>query len=64
MTTKYLMNTNQNDQGLTLDRRRALRLVVGAPLVFAVISAAGCAGTDIRPAEAPKPKSYITADPD
>lgn len=64
MTTKCLTNADRNDQGLTLDRRRALRLVVGMPLVFAVISTAGCTGADIRPAEAPKPKSYITADPD
>jgi len=62
MTTKCLTNVDQNDQGLTLDRRRTLRLLAGMPLVVAVISAAGCA--DVRPADAPKPKSYITADPD
>ena len=64
MTTNCLMNANQTEPEITLDRRHTLRLLLGMPLVFAVISAAGCADGDMRPANAPKPKSYITADPD
>ena len=63
MTTKSLMNADQNDPKISLDRRRTLRLLSGMPLVLAVISAAGFADVDVRPANAPKPKSYITADP-